>query len=405
MYYTCTNCKKMYQSRMGLFRHKKICLKDIKNVKTENNVCRFCDKHLSNYTSKWRHEKICKYNDKTNIIIKDMQQQINNLKSLIDNPIDNSINNSINKKIIKMSKEINNLKCNPTVVNIIKNETVSNKINNCDQLIDDTLQIDNNCITIYKNNYLNAIEICELCNKKFSDWESNLSTNEIIKETKIITNIKEENLIIKTTDNIILIHPFIASHLFYWLNPILSLKFNNWIFNRNIEEKDKEIKEKDEKIKLLINGFVKKQVRTSYSDNNVIYLITTEFHKQNRIYIVGKAEDLAGRLSTYNKTCDHEVIYYKSCYKKELLLTIENMVLKRLDAYREVANRDRFILPNGQDISFFTNIIDQSIAFFNTDKENQNTKSINKAKVISKIQQLLDEIDTQSKLLPKFVFD
>ncbi len=36
--------------------------------------------------------------------------------------------------------------------------------------------------------------------------------------------------------------------------------------------------------------------------------------------------------------------------------------------YKEKANRDRFILPLGEDITFFTNIIDKSINFFNKEK-------------------------------------
>jgi hypothetical protein len=43
---------------------------------------------------------------------------------------------------------------------------------------------------------------------------------------------------------------------------------------------------------------------------------------------------------------------------------VENMVLKKLEKYKEKANRDRFILPMDKNISFFTNIIDQSINFF-----------------------------------------
>ena len=45
--------------------------------------------------------------------------------------------------------------------------------------------------------------------------------------------------------------------------------------------------------------------------------------------------------------------------------TIENMVLIKLDKYREKANRDRFILPVENDISLFTDIIENSIKFFN----------------------------------------
>ena len=70
-----------------------------------------------------------------------------------------------------------------------------------------------------------------------------------------------------------------------------------------------------------------------------------------------------GRLSTYNKTIEHIVTYYKECKTEEDMNTVEIMVLNKLKNYREKANRDRFILPLENDISLFTNIIDQSINF------------------------------------------
>lgn len=42
---------------------------------------------------------------------------------------------------------------------------------------------------------------------------------------------------------------------------------------------------------------------------------------------------------------------------------IENMVLNKLNIYRERTNRDRFILPIDEDITFYINIIKQCIAF------------------------------------------
>ena len=66
------------------------------------------------------------------------------------------------------------------------------------------------------------------------------------------------------------------------------------------------------KIKELETMVLKKQKREIYTDSNVIYMLTTQDHKKRNIYIIGKATNLTERLSTYNKTCDHEVIYYKS---------------------------------------------------------------------------------------------
>ena len=78
--------------------------------------------------------------------------------------------------------------------------------------------------------------------------------------------------------------------------------------------------------------------------------MTTEDHKKNRIYIIGKATN-------------HEVIYYKSCSSEEDMHVIELIVLNKLKKYKEVANHDRFVLPLEKDISFFTNIIEESIQF------------------------------------------
>ena len=102
--------------------------------------------------------------------------------------------------------------------------------------------------------------------------------------------------------------------------------------------------------------------------DNVIYIVTTKENKQNRIYIIGKAGSFKDRLSTYNKTAEHEVIYYKQCKSKESLNIIENMILKKMDKYREAANRDRFILPVDKNVDLFTKIIDQCINFIDNNE-------------------------------------
>jgi hypothetical protein len=125
-----------------------------------------------------------------------------------------------------------------------------------------------------------------------------------------------------------------------------------------------EIKIKDKKIKLLQDTYMKKHKRIEYIDRNVIYILTTEDHKKRRLYIIGKAINLKVRLGSYNKTQEHEVVYYKACKTEDDMNIIENMVLNKLKEYKEKANRDRFILPIDKDIKLFTDIIDKSIEFF-----------------------------------------
>jgi len=116
---------------------------------------------------------------------------------------------------------------------------------------------------------------------------------------------------------------------------------------------------------LLEDAFIKKQQRKDYPEKNVIYMLTTEDNKKKRNYIIGKAKDLKNRLSVYNKTSEHEVVYYKECKSEEDMNIIEGMVLNKLKEYKEKANRDRFVLPIENDIIFFTNIIDLCINFYN----------------------------------------
>ena len=120
---------------------------------------------------------------------------------------------------------------------------------------------------------------------------------------------------------------------------------------------------KDKRIKLLEDLCLQKHKRVEYPGTNVIYMLTTEEHKKNRIYIIGKAKNLKSRLSTYNKTLEHEVVFYKECKNEEEMDLIEDMVIKKLDKYKEVANRDRFVLPIENEL--FTDIIDSCVNFFN----------------------------------------
>jgi len=132
--------------------------------------------------------------------------------------------------------------------------------------------------------------------------------------------------------------------------------------NKRLEE-EKKINEM--RIKHLENKVLTKQKRTQYEDRNYIYIIQDEYHKKDRIFVMGKAIILEDRLASYNKTRDHDVIYCRSCNSAQQMNYIEKCVLSKLDKYREVANRDRFILPKDKDISLFTDVADLFIDAFN----------------------------------------
>jgi len=122
--------------------------------------------------------------------------------------------------------------------------------------------------------------------------------------------------------------------------------------------------EKNKEIKNLQNKVIQKQKIRKCEDRNCVYLVQDEHHKKERLYIIGKAIDLDCRLSSYNKTHDTKIIYYRSCNSAKQMNHIEKCVLTKLDRYRQVANRDRFILPENEDISLFTNVVDLFVDAF-----------------------------------------
>ena len=125
----------------------------------------------------------------------------------------------------------------------------------------------------------------------------------------------------------------------------------------------KAIEQKNEVITNMVKKYVKKQPRKQYDCSNVIYIITTSSLKNDRRYILGKAKNLTNRLSTYNKSDEHEVIFYQDCEDEEAMNAMEPFIFKKLNNYREQANRERFILPKDKNIDFFIDIIKNCFEF------------------------------------------
>lgn len=86
MSYFCSKCNKKYTSASGLFRHNKTYHLDEYNKKVINNKCQYCNKELSSYGCKWRHEKKCSFNNSDMIEeFKQLKEEVNELKSKINN--------------------------------------------------------------------------------------------------------------------------------------------------------------------------------------------------------------------------------------------------------------------------------------------------------------------------------
>ena len=145
---------------------------------------------------------------------------------------------------------------------------------------------------------------------------------------------------------------------------------NDDIHNYNVELQNKicdiaclAIEQKNEVITNMVKKYVKKQPRKHFGCSNVIYILTTQSLKQSRRYILGKAKNLTKRLSTYNKSDEHEVVFYQDCDDEDTMNSLEIIVFQKLKEFREQANRERFILPETKNIDFFINKIKECFEF------------------------------------------
>ena len=303
----------------------------------------------------------------------------NTIKELLTNQT-NIISTNENIEVNNQNIEVNNQNIE------VNNENI--EVNN--QNIE-SLTLNNIIITSrIEDNFINANQLCQAGNKKFNDWYILDSTKHLINELESETKIPCSQLLDIIKENSsdlnqnIWIHPYLAIQLAQFISHKFALQVNEWIRNlfinskvkiniklldeirskeNEIRSKENEIKSKENRIKILENTYLKKHSRKKYPIN-VIYLLTTEDHFKNRTYIIGKTTNLTNRLSVYNKTCDHQVVYYEKCIDKQMMNVVELLILNKLKQYQEVANRDRFILPLGNNISLFINIIKKCINFF-----------------------------------------
>jgi hypothetical protein len=401
--YNCNTCNKNYSCYKSLWNHNKKFHNNINTKLHKSNTiihknntiihkndiikCIFCDKKLSRSDSLKRHQNICKKKIENNKIekleleIKKIKEEMSKTTSANSN--NNPINNQLVNLIVDKTNTIEELQTKiENIENNISNNLIENNISNNlieTNKIPTTLNLNNVVIVSRsKDNYINATQLCQAGNKKFNHWYSLDNTKQLINVLESKAGIPVLELIEINKGGAHLgswIHPDLAIQLAQWISPIFSLQVSSWIrtlfTNGNVsidikilEDKNKEIKLKDHKIQLLQDAFVRKQQRTNYPEKNVIYMLTTEDNKKKRNYIIGKTTNLKKRLGNYNKSNEHEVIYYKECLNEEDMNIIELTVLNKLKEYKEKANRDRFILPTEKDISLFTNIIEKTIDIF-----------------------------------------
>jgi hypothetical protein len=232
-----------------------------------------------------------------------------------------------------------------------------------------------------EDGYINVTNLCKAGGKQFKHWKS-------LEKTKAFTRVLSSAVGIPTAELIKLgtgskyenshtwVHPQVAINIAQWISPQFDVKVSAWVYEvmmtgrvditatKSYRQIQAENQNKDIKIKQLTKKYVKAQPRVQYKERNVVYILTTRLLKTERRYILGKATNLTSRLSTYNKSDEHEVVYYQECPDEETVGIVETMIFQKLKNYREQANRERFVLPENVEIELFISTIKKCIELF-----------------------------------------
>jgi len=411
----CQYCKNVFSNKTSLNNHQrtaKYCLKLRGSTLSEKYICNGCSKSFNRKYEYNRHLSICKADDnieKYNLQIKDIEK----INDKITNQLENKqIHINHLEKIIKEQKhtiqqlqdKLENIAIkavqrpnfeDETVIDISQDE--NDFLSDSDFVIEETddeeeqkqlpsLEVGQGYTIEHReeDGYINVTNLCKAGRKQFKAWNRLDKTKAFLRVLSSAVLISTAELIklgtgsknIKNSTSQTWVHPQVSVNIAQWISPSFDVKVSGWVYEimmtgkvditntTSFKKLQEENKQKSIKIQYLTKKYVKSQPRVQYKEKYVIYVLTTALMKKERRYILGKANNLTHRLSTYNKSDEHEVVYYQECGDEETMTLVENMVFQYLKEYREQANRERFILPENQKIELFSNIINKSIEFF-----------------------------------------
>jgi|688.fasta_scaffold316782_1 hypothetical protein len=347
---TCEYCKKEFSTRSNLRTHQnkaKYCL-ELRNIEpTVDHKCEFCENLFTTNQSLQTHILVCKVKKE-----KEQNAQVSELESL-------------RKKIILLESENTKLK---EEIAILKQE---NKKEHSlkpkpKHTIPETdysgLEIGDGYKLVFRqeDKYVDITNLCKAGKKSFRDWNRLDKTKKFIEILSESVNLATNDLIKyqngSNSERRTWAHPRIAINIAQWVSPEFDVQVSEWVYSivltgkaylhnqRDLEliADKKTIEELNKQIKVLENKYVKKKPRTTYNEKYTVYIVTNEEREARGEYKIGKAKDLTKRLSVYNTTAEHKVVWYTECEDKEMMSVLETMIFRRLKSNRITANREWF---------------------------------------------------------------
>jgi len=222
-----------------------------------------------------------------------------------------------------------------------------------------------------QDGFINITNLCKAGGKKFNDWNRLDKTKRFLDVLSSSAGIPVNEIIKYDSGSIYerstWSHPQVAINIAQWISSEFDVLVSKWVYeimltgkvdirdNKTTQELDKmniENKLLKNRIKLLESKVLQKQPRETFEENkNVIYIVTTEYKEAQGHYKIGKAQDLQKRLSVYNTSEKHEVIYNTSCKNKKSMDLLEQIVHMKLEDKRVEPNKEWFLSEeDGEDL-------------------------------------------------------
>ena len=212
-----------------------------------------------------------------------------------------------------------------------------------------------------EDGYIDVTNLCNAGKKKFNDWKRLNKTTAFLKVlSSSAGNPANELLKYQNGSNAerkTWVHPQVAINIAQWISPEFDVQVSRWIYQimltgktdirdpkttQQLDQLAKENKQYAEKIEFFERKYIQRNRRLDYTEKSVVYIITTESREIKKEYKIGKTQDLTNRLSTYNTTEDHKVLFYLECDSQDEMNTLEKIVFTQLSHLRIRANREWF---------------------------------------------------------------
>jgi hypothetical protein len=212
-------------------------------------------------------------------------------------------------------------------------------------------------IMMKKNGYINATKMCQYISeqtgskKKYNHWKENISARELINCVSTLSGIPDSALFIEPDIAVKLrgtyVHPKLIPHIASWASPEFAVKVadivNKYINKKELEKKERLIKQKDDKIDELMK---KVDLQTAKIDkllgkNKRISKKLSVIKEQNQ-EITQQNEELIDKVDT---VAEDRVVKTKASDDRHMFVVMKDSEADDRERYYAIRTKKRTMKP------------------------------------------------------------